>query len=257
VTTRAFDFSGVRQLIIDNYGGGSIMVEPSADPDRVEGWLDADDERFLGDATIRQEREYLRISLPQALWRTTNAHLRLAVPAGMRFVIKTGSADISISADVDRSKIVTGSGDIRIGRAVDLDVTTGSGNLSVAELAGQGARLGTGSGDVAVDTVACPLSVKSGSGDIVLKSLVHSELRASSGSGDLSIAAASGSVDLRSASGSIRVGIADRLVSWLDLNSVSGSVRIGLDATGKPEPGQPWISVRARTASGDISVFRA
>ena len=257
VTTRAFDFSGVRQLIIDNYGGGSILVQPSSDPDRVEGWLDADDERFLGEVTIRQERDYVRISLPQTLWRTANAHLRLAVPPGLRFVIKTGSADISINADIDRSKIVTGSGDISVGRAIDLDATTGSGSLSVAELAGQGARLGTGSGDVAIDTVSCPLAVKSGSGDIVLKSLVRSELRASSGSGDVSVAAASGSVELRSASGSISVGVADNLVSWLDLNSVSGTVRIGLDATSQPPPGEPWISVRARTASGNISVHRA
>jgi Toastrack DUF4097 len=257
VSTRSFEFAGIRQLIIDNYGAGSIMVEPSSDADRVEGWLDAADQRFLDEATIRQEREYLRISVPQTPWRSSNAHLRLAVPAGIGCVIKTGSADVSISADIDRSKIVSGSGDVSIGRAVDLEATTGSGNLSVAELAGRAARLGTGSGDITIDSASCQLAVKSGSGDILLKSLADAELRASSGSGDVSITATSGSVDLRSASGSISVGVADKLVAWLDLNSVSGSVRIGLDATGKPEPGQAWISVRARTASGNISVFRA
>jgi hypothetical protein len=38
---------------------------------------------------------------------------------------------------------------------------------------------------------------------------------------------------------------------------VSGDIRIGLDSTTQPEPGEPYITVRARTASGDIGIHRA
>jgi DUF4097 and DUF4098 domain-containing protein YvlB len=183
--------------------------------------------------------------------------LRLAVPDGLTFVIKTGSADISISADIGNSKIISGSGDITIGSAVDLDCSTGSGNISVGRVDGNGARLSSGSGDILVGEANCPIAAKSGSGEVAVKSLRGANLQGNSGSGDIAVSAASGSVDLRSASGSLSVGVADNMPAWLDLNSVSGDVRIGLESTTQPEPGEPYITLRARTASGDIAVFRA
>jgi DUF4097 and DUF4098 domain-containing protein YvlB len=205
---------------------------------------------------IRHDQDWLRISFPEQFFRHIKAHLRLAVPDGLAFVIKTGSADISISADIDRSKIISGSGDIIIGNAIDLDCKTGSGDISVARVDGRAARLGSGSGDISVSEAYCPLTAKSGSGDVVVKSL-RGDLQANSGSGDIGIAATSGSVDLRSASGSLTVGVTENLPAWIDLNSVSGDIRIGLESTAQPGPGERYISVRARTASGDIALHRA
>jgi DUF4097 and DUF4098 domain-containing protein YvlB len=87
--------------------------------------------------------------------------------------------------------------------------------------------------------------------------LEGTNLQAKSGSGDIGVTSTNGSVDLRSASGSLTVGVADNLPTWLDLNSVSGDIRIALESTTPPEPGEPYISVRARTASGDIGIYRA
>jgi hypothetical protein len=249
-------YQGVRQVVVDNLGGGSITVEPTSRQDLVEAWIDAADDRFLEQVQIRQDQDWLRISLPHRFVWSMKAQLRLGVPDGLAYVIKTGSADISISADIGRSKIISGSGDITVGNAVDLDCSTGSGNISVSRVDGSAARLSSGSGDVSVSEVSCPLTAKSGSGDVVVKSLRGVELQAKSGSGDIGIAATSGSVDLRSASGSLAVGVADNLPAWLDLSSVSGDIRIGLDSTTQPEPGEPYITVRARTASGDISIYR-
>jgi hypothetical protein len=249
-------YEGVRNIVVDNLGGGSITVEPGSRPDLVETWIDADG-RFLEQVQIRQEHDWLRISLPHRFAWSTKAQLRLGVPDGLGYVIKTGSADISISAEVGRSKIISGSGDITVGNAVDLDCSTGSGNISVSRVDGNGARLSSGSGDLSVSEVYCPLTAKSGSGDVVVRSLQGVELQAKSGSGDIGIAETSGSVDLRSASGSLTVGVADNLPAWLDLSSVSGDIRIGLDSTMPPEPGEPYIKVRARTASGDIAIHRA
>ena len=115
----------------------------------------------------------------------------------------------------------------------------------------------TGSGDMSLGEVNGPITAKSGSGSVMVKSLRGATLQANSGSGDISVAATSGSVDLRSASGSLTVGIADNLPAWLDLNSVSGDIRIGLEPTAQPESGEPYLTLRARTASGDISIYRA
>ena len=84
-----------------------------------------------------------------------------------------------------------------------------------------------------------------------------SRLQANSGSGDIAVTSTSGSVDLRSASGSLTIGVADRLPAWLDLTSVSGDIRIALESTGPAGQGEPVVAVRARTASGDIAVYRA
>jgi Toastrack DUF4097 len=248
---------GVRHVVVDNFGSGSITVEPGVRQDLVEASIEAADDRFVEQVRIRHERDWLRISFPHQFPWHTRSQLRLGVPDGLTFVIKTGSADVSISADIDRSKIISGSGDITVGNAVDLDCSTGSGNISVARVDGSGARLSSGSGDVSVDEASCAVTAKSGSGEVVVKSVRGASLQANSGSGDIGIASTSGSVDLRSASGSLTVGVADNLPAWLDLNSVSGDIRIGLESTAQPEPGEPYITLRARTASGDIAVFRA
>jgi Toastrack DUF4097 len=250
------NYEGVRHVVVDNFGGGSITVEPGSRQDLVEASIDAADDKFGGQVEIRHEHDWLRISFPQFPWHA-KAYLRLAVPDGLTFVIKTGSADISISADIGSSKIISGSGDIIIGNAVDLDCGSGSGTISVARVEGNGARLSSGSGDVSIGEANCPITAKSGSGEVVVKSLRGTSLRANSGSGDIAVAATTGSVDLRSASGSLTVGVADNLPVWLDLNSVSGDIRIGLESTTQPEPGEPYLTLRARTASGDIAVFRA
>jgi hypothetical protein len=249
-------FEGVRHIVIDNLGSGSITVAAGTEPDLVEFWIEAVDEIFLEQVQIRHDQDWLRISVPQQFFRNIKPQLRLAVPDGLAFVIKTGSADISISADIGRSKIVSGSGDITIGNAVDLDCKTGSGDISVARVEGSAARLNSGSGNISVSEAHCPVIAKSGSGAVVVKSL-RGDLQANSGSGDIGIAATKGSVDLRSASGSLTIGVTDNLPAWLDLSSVSGDIRIALESTTRPAPGEPYISLRARTASGDIAIHRA
>lgn len=248
---------GIRHVVVDTFGSGSITIEPGSRDDLVECSIEAPDDRLLERVQLRADHGWLRLSFPQQFIRSTKTHVRLGVPHGLQYVIKTGSADILITADIGRSKIASGSGDITIGNAADLDCSTGSGSISVARVDGNGARLGSGSGDVSVGEVNCPLTAKSGSGEVVVQSLRGGSLQANSGSGDIRVTSASGSVDLRSASGTLTVGVADNLPAWLDLDSVSGDIKIALESAAPPEPGEPYISVRARTASGDIGIYRA
>jgi hypothetical protein len=247
----------VRQVSVDNFGSGSISIEPGPDDAVVEGSINSTDEEFLNAIQIRQDFDHLRITLPHRFFGSSQAHLRLGVPAGLSYNIATGSADVTISADMARSRVVSGSGDVGLGSASDLTCTTGSGDISIRRVAGDGVRVNTGSGDVRIDEAHCPVSAKSGSGDVLISTVHHAELQASSGSGDISVPSTSGSVDLRSASGSLTIGIADDLPAWLDLNSVSGKIRIALEASNAPSEGEPYVSVRARTASGEIAVYRA
>jgi hypothetical protein len=256
MSVRSFDYAGIKTVVVDNLGDGSIMVEGGVDADVVDGSIEAEDS-LLADVQIRHAHDSLRISLPQRSWRRSTVDLRLRVPEDLVFVIKTGAADVSFAVGIAGSKIVSGSGDISIGRAADLDCSTGSGNVRVSELVGRGARLSTGSGHLSIGSSSCPISTKSGSGHIDITSLNGADLQVGSGSGEVTVSSTTGSVDIRSASGSVSVGVADQMATWLDLSSVSGRLAIGMEAISQPEPGEPYISVRARTASGDIGVFRS
>ncbi len=256
MTFRNSTHEGVRHVVLDNLGNGTVTVEPGVQPELVECSINAGQEEYLNAVQVRQERDWLRISFPPRTFRNTNAHLRLGVPPGLEYVIKVGSADVSVSADIGRSKISSGSGAISVGRARDLESTTGSGDVSAGEVEGSGTRLVSGSGDITVGEAQCPVVAKSGSGDVTIKR-AHHPVRASSGSGDITVTATSAPVELRTASGTLTVGVADGLPAWLDLDSSSGEVRIALESTHQPPPGEAYVSIRATTASGDIAVYRA
>jgi len=256
MTFRNSTHEGVRHVVLDNMGNGTVTIEPGVQPHLVECSINAGQEEFLNAVQVRQERDWLRISFPTRTFRNTNAHLRLGVPPDLEYVIKVGSADVSVSADIGRSKISSGSGSISLGRAQDLESSTGSGDVSAGEVGGSGSRLVSGSGDITIGEAQCPVVAKSGSGDVTVKRAFHA-VQASSGSGDITVAATSGPVDLRTASGTLTVGVADGLPAWLDLDSSSGEVRIALESTHQPPPGEAFVSIRATTASGDIAVYRA
>lgn len=256
MTARSFVYEGVRRINLLNFGDGSIVVEPGPDEQAVEGTISAPEE-ILGTIEIRQDHDQLRIEAPVRGWRSLPVHLRLGVPPGLDYVVSSGGADIRIGTEAGQVRAKSGSGDITLDVTHDLQCSTGSGDVSVAAVRGGSAQVSSGSGDVQIGEAYCPLVAKSGSGDVTIRAVHRVQLQASSGSGDIAVPSTSGSVELRSASGAITVGVADHLPAWLDLHSVSGDVRIAMDASEPPEPGQPYVAVKARTASGDIAIYRA
>jgi hypothetical protein len=255
VSARSFDFAAVRRISVTGIGDGSIVVEPGPSGDVVEGTISCADPATLDAVVVRQDHDQLRIDLPRSYGEAV--HLRIGAPAGLDYDIAAGAADVSLRVDAGWTRIRSGSGDVSLGRARDLSCTSGSGDISVAEAYGDSARLTTGSGDVRIQLANCAVTAKSGSGELMIRELRQAGLQASSGSGAVSVASTTGSVDLRSASGALTIGVANGLRAWLDLRSVSGELRIALDASDQPEPGEPYVSVRARTASGEIAVYRA
>jgi hypothetical protein len=254
LSNRSSTHEGIRRIAVDNLGSGSVIIEPNALADVVECSIDADDGEFLEEVQVRPEHAVLRLAFPPGL-RGTSIRLRLGVPDGLEYAITVGSADVAVSAAIGRSKITSGSGDIRVGDAEDLECSTGSGDISVEAVAGRAARLVSGSGDITLNEARCPVSAKSGSGSVTVRWVQFHHIEAKSGSGDVTIGHTMGTVDLRSASGSLSVGVAEDVLTWLDLESNTGDIRIGLDPTQPPEH-ESYVSIRARTASGDITIHR-
>jgi pantoate kinase len=256
MSAHSFIYEGVRRIHVVNFGEGSIVFEAGPDEQAVEGTISAP-EAVLAAVEIRQDHDRLRVDGAAQGWRSTPVQLRFGVPPGLDYEISSGRADIRVEPEAGRVRAKSGSGDISLGVTHDVQCTTGSGDLTVAEVRGDAAHVSSGSGDIQIGEAFCQLVAKSGSGDVRVRALHRVPLQASSGSGDISVPWAGGSLELRSASGAITVGVADGLPAWLDLHSVSGDVRIAMDATEPPAPGEAYVSIKARTASGDIAIYRA
>lgn len=256
MTDRDFVYDGIDQITIGNHGSGAIDIIP-ADDDKVTGRISCPDPDYLDKVMVRQTRDTLRIEFPKAGWlRDQSVHIELSVPDDMKLQIATGSGDVTVETPIRESKITSGSGDMDIEHGDGLRCTSGSGDISVRSITGETSSINSGSGDIAIKNTAAALQAKSASGDITIDQLSDA-LRANTASGDMTINATTGSIEARTASGSVRVGVAELLPVWLDLNAGSGSVDIDLEHTEVPGPDEPYVAIRAVTASGDISITRA
>lgn len=251
-----FAYEGIGKISIDNHGSGAIDVLPAGD-DKVTGKISGRDEDYLQQVMVRQVRDTLRIDFPKTSWfRDHSVHVELAVPEHLNLEIATGSGDVDVAVPTRQSEITTGSGDVQLDDVAGLRCTTGSGDISVKAITETASTITSGSGDLVIGDVASALQAKSASGDVVINRLSEA-LRANTASGDISVHATTSSAEIRTASGSVRIGVADSLPAWLDLNSRSGDVDIDLENAEPPNSGDPYVAIKAVTASGDIAIVRA
>ena len=78
-----------------------------------------------------------------------------------------------------------------------------------------------------------------------------------SGSGDLVIGrAGAGRISAKTASGDVSIGVQGGTPVWTDVRTLSGRLASSLPATGEPAEGEPFLEVRATTASGDVTLHQ-
>ncbi len=153
-------------------------------------------------------------------------------------VIQSGSGDVLAEHLAGDAKIKSGSGDVQVRRADShLIVTTGSGDVRV-EAAGDELAVKTGSGDASVGTIAGEAIFTTGSGDLVIGR------------------AAPGRVTAKTASGDVRIGVLAGTPVWTDVRTASGRLSSNLPNLGEPAADQPYLEVRATTASGDVTLHQ-
>lgn len=202
------------------------------------------------------------------------AEIVVEVPVASGLAVKVGSSDVATHGRFADTHVDTGSGDVALdvvdGSTV---VQSGSGDLVAEHLAGD-ARIKsgsgdirvnradsdllvtTGSGDVLVDGARGELAIKTGSGDAQVRTLAG-EVVFTTGSGDLVIGeAASGRVTAKTASGDVRIGVLPGTPVWTDVRTASGRLASNLPPTGQPAADQPYLEVRATTASGDVTLHQ-
>jgi DUF4097 and DUF4098 domain-containing protein YvlB len=212
-----------------------------------------------------------------------NGVLLVDVPErrGIRLLSRGVDVRVTVTCPHDcELRVDAASADVRAnGRYSAADVTTASGDATLAEITGD-ARIKSASGDAEIAVVGGSLAADAASGDVEI-GRVDGSAKIRTASGDVEVGEAGGpvtvhtasgdqrvgsvgrgEVTLRSASGDIWVGVRRGSAVWLDVATMSGDTTSELDvgaapAGGEEEGGVPLVELRAQSMSGDIYVARA
>ena len=196
------------------------------------------------------------------------------VPLHSSAKLESGSADIETRGQLGDIRAASGSGDVHLEHTADVEVRTGSGDITIDVVTGScGTKSGsadvvigsvagdanvvTGSGDVAIASVIGTLNVKSGSGDVAVTGCGDG-VDALAGSGDLVLRRVDhGRVKAKTGSGDIQIGVAHGTAAYLDVMTMSGDVESDLNGAEAPGDGEQTVEISVLSGSGDVVLQRA
>jgi hypothetical protein len=189
--------------------------------------------------------------------RTADAvDVTVTVPTGTKLRLSTFTADITVAGRVGSSDISFGASSATLDE-VDgsLRLRYGSGSASVQTVHGS-VEMRSGAGDARFGTIHGALDAGRGSGRLVVGE-VHGTVRTRAGSGGAVLSAVHSDVDLASGSGEIEIGLPAGCATRLDVVTGTGRVRSDLPIEDAPASRERSITIRARTGSGSVHLFRA
>ncbi|WP_019890943.1 DUF4097 family beta strand repeat-containing protein [Streptomyces purpureus] len=169
--------------------------------------------------------------------------------------VKTSLGDIRLD-ETGVTNLRTGTGEIRVGRAVGDAEIHGMGRAEIGSITGA-ATVKNGNGDTTVGEITDHLKANSSNGHITV-GVAHGSVEAKSANGAIRLGeVARGVMRLQTAAGDVEVGIRESTAAWLDVNCRIGTVRNSLGAAESPDSSDETVEIHARTGAGDIVIRRA
>lgn len=267
VSTNVFPLTGPINLAA-RVGHGSLTVHCADDltEARVEMRSHKGSGEFLERITVEMDGPTLTINAPRQggvfdlfgdRWRTgASVDIDVTVPSGTALKISSFTADITVVGRCAGADVATGTGRVQLEHVDgDLRLRYGASSCSVARVGGS-AVVRSGSGDTRLGEVGGDLQCACGSGRLEAAA-VHGSVKARSGAGQARIGAVYGDVDVASGSGGISIGLPKGVTARVDVHTGSGDLRSELPIEDEPVDRKGAITLRARTGSGDVHVFRA
>jgi hypothetical protein len=234
MSTTTFPLAGPINLLV-RLGRGSLTIRAEDDCTEAAVSITAEAEDLVESISVELRGPTLSVIAPRSAARFDRSRF---TGSGRR---RRAGVDVSITVPSGTAvKLTTATAGVRLtGRCGGADIAVGSSSVVLDHVDGD-LRLRLGHGDATVGQV---------SGSVVLRAAA----------GDASIGAVHGEVDLASGSGRLEIGLPTGQRARLDITTGSGSVRseLPVDAAPTGDGAQPVITVRARTGSGDIRLFRA
>jgi hypothetical protein len=265
MTTKTFAITHPISLVA-RIGHGSLRVTALDDLTEACVTVTARTERseILDRTTVVLQGSTLQISSPRqgGVFDLLGARTREAidievlVPSGTPLKISSNTADVTVIGRCGNADIASGASEVTANHIDgDLRLRYGSGNCHVERVTGS-VQTRSGSGAARFGEVGGALTSACGSGQLEVGT-AHGAVRFRAGSGRAMLGAIYDDVDLASGSGEISVGVPAGVPARLDLTTGSGQVDPQLAISQTPTAGSRAITIRARTGSGDIHLFRA
>jgi DUF4097 and DUF4098 domain-containing protein YvlB len=200
------------------------------------------------------------VHAPKSRWlpgRSLKLDIEIRTPLGSAVKAVTASAEVDCRGELSNVTAKTASGDVAVERATgEVALQTASGDVQARRVDGD-LRVDTASGDVTSDRVGGATRVHTASGDVTIGQATSDAVVATA-SGDVTLGTPGrGGVEAKTASGDVTLRVPTGTGVWLDLSTVSGTTRSDLDISAEaPGGGGPDLTLRVRTLSGDIEVYR-
>ncbi|MGM1058033.1 DUF4097 family beta strand repeat-containing protein [Saccharothrix sp. Mg75] len=244
----AAGLSGLLNWANEQFGGqfGGGRTQPSGPAEAVR------------DARVELTGSRLAVRASEALpLRGVPLDVVVRAPRGSHVIVKSNSADVTVTGPAGRLEIRTGTGHVTADRAEgSSQVDSRSGKVRLGPMLG-GLRAKTGSGDIEVSSIGGNTVLYTGTGDVWLGA-VQDDVQVRTGSGDVTVAdAAAGRIQMGTGSGDVRVGVRPGVAAQIDLVSSSGAARSELDVSDTPPPGDPLLFITGRTGTGTALVTTA
>jgi hypothetical protein len=190
-------------------------------------------------------------------WRMRGRGSRVVahVPVGTDVEISSTSGEVRLIGRLGALRLHTASGDIEVGDAGSINVTTASGGLTCGSISGD-ANISSVSGDCSVRLVGGRLEATLTSGDLRVVEC-DGDIAVGSTSGDVRIAQCCGSeISVRSISGDVRVGLPSGIRVEAEISTLSGRASVPQPASASDTRDRRPVRLKLRTVSGDIRVER-
>jgi hypothetical protein len=182
--------------------------------------------------------------------------VHIVVPTGTAVKISSFTAPITVVGRVGGADIAFGSGEASL-RDVDGDLRLrfGSGLARAVHVSGS-VSVRSGHGDAQFGEIGGALTAGSGGGNLRVR-VAHGRVRSRCGSGTVQVDEVHADVDVASGSGALAIGLPSGVTALVDVQTGSGHVRSELPIEDQPVSDKDAITLRARTGSGDVRLFRA
>jgi hypothetical protein len=239
---------------------GSVEVEARDGLDEITVQITALDnaaEQLLDRVNLFFTHARLKVEVSERrLLRTPAYAISVIAPTDSAVRVTAASAQTTLRGRFGDVELTSASGDVAVADCASLELRTASGDARVGAVAGR-ARHGSASGDLWIGSVSGGTTARTASGDVSIDESAG-DVTIGTASGDITIGrAVDGSVQAKTMSGDVEVGVAPGLRVWLDLSSVSGRMDSQLpDDDGAAGEGPAQLSLTLRSVSGDLRIRR-
>lgn len=267
MTNQTFPLTGPIDLDV-RVEAGSVTVTAHDDLDTASVRLASDDTGEAGAQLLRETEvglhgSTLRISSPHGNsfaglrgGHRPGLHVQVDVPASTPVRITSASASVVVDGRIGDARVDVASGSTDLDEvAGNLRLRCASGDVRAARISGS-AQVRAGSGGVDLGQVGGDLDADCGSGYLQVTA-VQGRAHTRCGSGGARLGEVHGDVDAVGGSGSVEIGLPADVSAHLDVRTGSGRLHSDLPVEDDAVDGRQTITVRARTGSGDVRLFRA